>query len=161
LDLYIVRHAAAHRRDFDRWPDDSERPLTADGEEKFRPVARKMGEISGVDVVFSSPFVRAWQTAEILEREAGWPSPRPLPELEPERAPHKTLRALEEYDHPQSVALVGHRPHLHEFAAFLLTGEVGGIDLRIKKGGAVDLRFDDELVPGEAALRWLITPRLV
>lgn len=161
MDLYIVRHAAAHGRDFDRWPDDGERPLTAEGGEKFRPVARKMGEVAGVEVVFSSPFVRAWQTAEILQREAGWPAPKLLPELEPESVPHKTLRALEDYDHPQSVALVGHRPHLHELAAFLLTGEVGGIDVRIKKGGVVALRFDDELVPGEAALRWLLTPGLV
>ncbi len=39
MDLYVVRHAEAHKRDEDRWPDDAKRPLTPEGEERFRRFA--------------------------------------------------------------------------------------------------------------------------
>ena len=34
MDLYVVRHAVAHKRDEDLWPD-AKRPLTPEGEERF------------------------------------------------------------------------------------------------------------------------------
>ena len=40
-----------------------------------------------VDVMLSSPYPRAWQTAELLHREAGWPAPQHCPELEAVRSP--------------------------------------------------------------------------
>ncbi len=42
MDLYVVRHAVAHKRDEDVWPDDAKRPLTPEGEEGF---PRFAGEI--------------------------------------------------------------------------------------------------------------------
>ena len=42
MDLYVVRHAVAHKRDEDLWPDDAKRPLTPEGEERF---PRFAGEI--------------------------------------------------------------------------------------------------------------------
>jgi phosphohistidine phosphatase SixA len=35
MDLYVVRHAVAHKRDEKLWPDDAKRPLTPEGEERF------------------------------------------------------------------------------------------------------------------------------
>ena len=40
MDLYVVRHAVAQKRNENIWPDDSERPLAAAGEQKFRRAAR-------------------------------------------------------------------------------------------------------------------------
>ncbi|MDQ4042861.1 MAG: histidine phosphatase family protein, partial [Actinomycetota bacterium] len=82
MDLYVVRHAVAQKRDENIWPDDSERPLTVEGEEKFRRAARGLLRlVPEVEVVLSSPFTRTWGTAEILE-QAGWPAPVPCEELE-------------------------------------------------------------------------------
>jgi phosphohistidine phosphatase len=65
--LYLVRHAVAHKRAPERWPDDGKRPLTPGGEEEFRGAARGLAEIiPEVEVLLSSPYERAWQTAEIL-----------------------------------------------------------------------------------------------
>jgi len=160
VDLYIVRHAAAYGRDPDRWPDDSRRPLTPEGEEEFRRAARGLARIaSRAHAVLSSPYLRAWQTAQILSELDSWPAPEPLPVLEPTLPPQKAALALEDYT--GTVAVVGHRPGLHELAAYLLTGEADGIEVTIKKGGVACIRFDGAAEPGAGELRWLLTPEVL
>lgn len=162
MDLYIVRHAAAHGRDPDRWPDDSERPLTPEGEEDFRSAARGLARIaSPADALLSSPYLRAWRTAEILSELDGWPSPEPTPVLEPTLPPEKAAVELVAYGEAEAVAVVGHRPGLHELAAYLLTGSAGGAEVNIKKGGVLCVRFDGAVEPGTAELRWLLTPAML
>ena len=160
--LYLVRHAVAHKRDAERWPDDSERPLTPEGEEEFVGAARGLARVvPEVEVLLSSPYERAWQTAEILTQHAGWPAPQKFPALEPDIPPEKVVPALEAYADRQSIALVGHRPCLHEMAVYLLTGDATGADMKIKKGGVVCIEFDDVPESGAGKLRWLFTPRVL
>lgn len=160
VKLYLVRHAIAFKRDPDRWPDDSRRPLTPRGEAYFRSAASGLGRMAPrVEVLLSSPFERAWRTAEILAEVSSWPAPLVFPALEPDVSPHKAAIALETYAGAGSVVLVGHRPGLHELASYLLTGDAGRADIRVKKGGAVYLAFDGAPEPGTGALRWLLTPK--
>ncbi len=160
MDLYLVRHAAAFGRDPDRWPDDSRRPLTPEGEEEFRLVARGLvGLISRVEVILSSPYLRAWRTAQILSEVDSWPAPEPSPMLEPTLPPEKAAQELLSY--AGSIAVVGHRPGLHELAAYLLTGEGDGLEIGLKKGGAACIRFDGTPAPGAGELRWLLTPKVL
>lgn len=161
MDLYLIRHAIAFEHDPERWPDDSKRPLTQEGEERYRAAVRGFREIVPmVEVHFSSAFTRAWQTAEVLQEEAGWPAPQALEELESGREPHETLKALSSWSSAGSLALVGHEPHLHEFAAYLLSGEPGRVPLKMKKGGVAHLHLE-ELIPGCGVLRWLLTPKIL
>jgi phosphohistidine phosphatase len=160
--LYLVRHAVAYKRDPDRWPDDSRRPLMPEGEEEFRGAARGLGRVvPEVEVLLSSPYERAWRTAEILAEQTGWPTPEKVPALEPDIPPEKVVLALESYAGKQSIALSGHRPGLHELAVYLLTGETGGADMKIKKGGVVCIQFDDAPKAGAGKLRWLFTPKVL
>lgn len=161
--LYLVRHAVAYSRDAERWPDDSKRPLTPEGEEGFRGAARGLGRIvPDVEALLSSPYERAWRTAEILAEQAGWPAPEEFPALEPDIPPEKVVLALlETYAGKQSIAVVGHRPCLHELAVYLLTGDPGSADMKIKKGGIVCIEFDEALKAGEGKLRWLFTPKVL
>jgi len=160
VDLYLVRHAVAYRRDPERWPDDSERPLTPEGEEEFRSAARGIGRLAPeVDVLLSSPYERAWRTAEILAGLEGWPGPKAFPPLEPDVSPEEATLALEPYAEVGSVALVGHRPCMHELASYLLTGDPEGLDIKIKKGGVVCIRFGGGA--GKGKLRWLLTPEML
>jgi phosphohistidine phosphatase len=160
--VYLVRHAVAHKRDPERWPDDSERPLTPEGEEEFREAAIGLGRyVPGVEVLLSSPYRRAWQTAEILTEQIGWPAPQAFPALEPDVAPEKVVLALQTYAGKQSIALTGHRPGLHELAVYLLTGDAGGADMKIKKGGVVCIEVDEDPKAGAGKLRWLFTPRVL
>lgn len=161
MELYVVRHAVAHKRDPELWPDDGARPLTSGGEAEFRRAAHGLGcLVPSVDALLSSPLVRAWQTAEILAGLEGWPEPKAFPALEAESSPEETALALEAYAGSGAVAIVGHRPGLHELVSYLLTGDAEA-DVRIKKGGAARLSFDGPPGPKTAALRWLLTPALL
>ncbi len=66
MNLYIVRHAIAvdeGTADFE----DSQRPLTDKGRRKMRQIAKGLRAL-GVefDLILSSPYLRAQETAEIL-----------------------------------------------------------------------------------------------
>lgn len=163
MDLYVVRHAVAHERDAERWPDDSERPLTPEGEERFRRVAGNLSKlVPEVDVVLSSPYARAWRTAEILA-DAGWPAPKACEELGAEHPAEAVAAVLADYAGAKRVAVVGHRPCLHELVSYLLTGDAAASWVTIKKGGVVRLRTDDGAAPrpGGAGLIWLLAPKVM
>lgn len=160
--LYLVRHAVAFARDAQTWPDDRERPLTPRGIKRFRQAARGLRALNAtVNVVLSSPAVRAWDTAIILERAAKWPSPLPCEALESGLSPTAALAALQPYRAVNAVALVGHEPHMHELASLLLTGDGGRAAVEFRKGGVALLRLDDPAVPGTATLLWHVTPKLL
>jgi phosphohistidine phosphatase len=162
VDLYIVRHAAAAERNPAHWPDDNQRPLTTEGEQEFRLCARGLMRIAPPpEVLLSSPYRRAWRTAEILSELDYWPSPEATPVLEPTLPPEKAAIELKGYEEASSVAVVGHRPGLHELAAYLLTGSAHGMEVAIKKGGVVCVRFEDAVEPGAGELRWLLTPGIL
>ena len=164
LDLYLVRHAVACGRDPERWPDDGRRPLTPRGERGFRAAARGLARLlpgGGASLLLSSPYERAWRTAQILAEETACPAPVPLDALLPGAGAEEAAAALAGRAGAGAVVAVGHRPSLHLLAAYLLTGRENGARLRIKKGGAVRIRFEGPPQPGAGELRWLLTPGLL
>ena len=161
MDLYLVRHAIAEPHDSVRWPDDSERPLTAAGIERFRGAARGLRRLGvEVDAVLASPYVRAWHTAELLTKEAMWPSPERCSALEPSTPESECLDALEDRQE-SALALVGHQPLLSELASLLLAGDGRSLRLELKKGAAMCLRCDGGPEAGNASLRWSVSPKLL
>src|SRR6266542_4519154 len=112
MNLYLVRHAIAGAGDPNLWPDDSLRPLTKKGARKFRKAACGLGRFAPrPEVVLSSPYARAWQTAEILAEEVDWPDPIACDALK-EYAPSHVMAALASHASAGTVALVGHEPYL-------------------------------------------------
>src|SRR3954466_5985931 len=64
-ELYLVRHGLAEDRG-EAWPDDTKRPLTAEGMSRMRKAARGLARAGvSLDIVFTSPLVRARCPAEI------------------------------------------------------------------------------------------------
>jgi len=162
VNVYLLRHAIAEERDAARWPDDSLRPLSTDGAESFRRAARGLRRIvPSVDVVLASPYVRAWQTAELVRDEAGWPEPERCPALAGDRSAAAALEPLHERAQHESVALVGHEPNFSWLASLLLVGDEGAVPLELKKGGIVLLTFSAAPAPGSALLRWSVAPKLL
>ena len=45
MEVVLVRHAIAAERDPSRWPDDRERPLTRQGEERMRRAAKGLAKV--------------------------------------------------------------------------------------------------------------------
>jgi phosphohistidine phosphatase len=161
VDLYLVRHAVAESRDYTRWPDDSLRPLSENGIELFRRVARGLRALGvEVEAVLSSPYARAWRTAELLSEEAGWPSPEMTAELEPTATPESCAGSIGRRSE-QSLAVVGHQPNLSEVASLLLAGDAHAADVEFKKGGVLCLRFRGAPEAGAGTLRWSASPKLL
>ncbi|HSB89828.1 MAG TPA: histidine phosphatase family protein [Anaerolineales bacterium] len=160
MQVVIVRHAVAFDRDPTQWPDDRQRPLTEEGEMKMRRAARGLRSlVPKVDVLLSSPWKRAWQTAEVLHEEAGWPSPKSCEALEGDRNHRGVLTALREVSGAETVALVGHEPQSHRLASYLLTGDAARVLLEFKKGAAAALLIESPFRAGTARLLWFLPPR--
>ena len=162
MDLVLIRHAIAEERDLTRWPDDAMRPLTADGEARFRRAARGLARlVPSVDRVLASPFVRAWRTAEIMAEEGGWPGPEPAEVLAAGRSPLEVAEALSVHASEDRVAVVGHEPTLSEVASLLLSGGPTRVMLEFKKGAACMVALPQGPDPGEGMLRWLLSPKVL
>lgn len=158
MTLYLVRHAIAEERGPD-WPDDRVRPLTARGEARWTAVATRLAGI-GVTVseVWTSPLMRARQTAVIAAEIWGAAEVEIVEELRPGVTPPVVVRALARRRAPDSVAVVGHEPYLGELAAHLLGANR---PLPFRKGGVARLECTGKLGRGQATLAWMVTPRVV
>jgi len=159
VTLYVVRHGIAEETG--PGGDDRLRALTPAGRAKMRAGAaglRRLGVT--LDVLLTSPLVRAVETAAIVaEAYGGSPAPVELAALAAGVAPAETVRALRPYARSRDIALVGHEPGLSRMVALLTTGSADGLAVELKKGGVAAVDVDGIPAPGRGTLRWLVTPR--
>jgi len=150
--VYIVRHAIAE--DVSSDGSDEKRALTAEGKKKMKDAAAGFAALeSEIDRVFSSPLVRAWQTAEILAKEFG-KEIEEMQEMAPGHSPKQVLNRLAEMRDEESVMLVGHQPDCSTLASYLL----GNANLEFKKGAICKIQID-RMTAGSGSLIWLIPPQ--
>lgn len=162
MDLYLVRHAIAEERDPLRWPDDRQRPLSEDGLVKFEAAARGLRRVvPEVEVLLSSPLVRARQTAAILVERTGWPVPRIIEAAAPETTPEETIGALRAFSGTRSLAIVGHEPHLSALTTLLIAGDAAVPAVQFRKGGIALIKLAQDPRPAGGTLRWLLPPKLL
>ena len=133
MDLFLIRHAIAEERRAGL--PDEERQLTDNGRERFKQMVQGLDRRDiRFDRVYTSPWTRAVQTAELLapvtegkliatEGLAQSPDPDFFANLE-----------------GQTIACVGHEPWLSDTLALLTTGEPPGTWVRFKKGAIAWLR---------------------
>jgi len=160
MEILFVRHAIAGLRDAEKWPDDRDRPLTPKGAAKFRRMARELRSLFPMpQAVWSSPLARAWQTAEILVKEAGWPAPAECGLLTPEAKPEALIPFLRRQRSIETAVVIGHEPHLHEAISVALAGSAELLRVEMKKGGAAGVRFPEEVLKGGGELTFLLPPR--
>jgi phosphohistidine phosphatase len=158
VELLLIRHATAVERGEGGFADD-ERPLTPEGEKKFRRAAQGLARIQAKpDAILASPLPRAHQTAEIAA--AAWGDARVTKTPALESGSFEELEtALAGYAENATVALVGHEPHMSELLARLLASRNGGA-LAFKKGGAALVEVPGRLAQG-GQLVWFIPPRVL
>jgi phosphohistidine phosphatase len=159
MDLLVVRHAIAEDREaFARTgKPDEERPLTEAGRKKLEKGARGLLRlVPAIDLLATSPLVRASQTAEVLLGAYGRVTTVRIAELAPASKPAELLPWLHAQRRRSTVAVVGHEPHLSALVELLLVGKSAGF-LEVKKGGACLLSFARAPAAGGGELRWLLT----
>ena len=153
MDLFLIRHAEAENSA----ATDLARELTARGRvqaERLAAVFERLGV--RLDVVVSSPYVRARQTADILI--AGLADPKPAvvicDEIGLQVRPKEVMQFVKDLK-KISVALVAHQPGMCRLAAWLIGSKKAQLDLD-KAGFAWITCADLEKAGG--VLRWLVTP---
>lgn len=162
MELILVRHAKAEERDPFRQPDDAVRRLTESGRRKMHQAALGLSRVlADVDLIVTSPYARAAETAEILAPVLTSGKPvETCKELCPGGSLSGLIGYLQKKTECQRVILVGHDTDMSEMAAqFIGADYVAGFEL--KKGGCCLIRFEDGLQVGGGQLIWWLTPAIL
>src|SRR6266478_6277672 len=126
MNLYILRHGLAVEQGTAGFANDADRPLTSKGERKLWLIAEAMEELGlSFDLILSSPFTRARQTAEIV---ADVLKPRKKIQFTSTLEPGGSFKELIELlkstaPAPEEVLVVGHEPYLSGLISLLISGE--------------------------------------
>ncbi len=161
MNIYVLRHAKAVEHGDPAYPIDSDRPLTTEGKKKMRQIALGMKRLGlSLDLILSSPYVRARQTAEIAAQALQKTKKLKFSaNLESGADPADLVDELNKhYRSCQSLMLVGHEPYLSRLISKLVTGD-SHLALDFKKGGLAKMTTDSLQYAQCASLEWLLTPR--
>jgi phosphohistidine phosphatase len=157
--LYIVRHGIAVDRNDPKAPSEAERPLTAKGVQKARSAALGLKAL-GVkpDVVITSPYVRAAQTAEIFAEALSFPTDkiRVSQSLKPAANAADIVEEISQLK-VKEVACFGHGPHVDLLVAHLAGAH--GAFTELKKPAVAC--FEHASAHGKWMLRWFVTPKIL
>jgi phosphohistidine phosphatase len=157
MDLFLIRHAKA--ADGALYRDDGERPLTADGRRAARDVGESLAR-HGVqlDAVWSSPLVRAVETAELIavatQFDGGLTIEAAMrPDGSYKQLWRDVLDRVADGALQQPVALVGHEPSIGHFLSRFLQHK----GLTMSKGAVARLTVTTAEEP--ARLVWTLSPK--
>jgi len=158
MKLILMRHGRAEERlAFARngGRDDALRPLTGDGRKRLhRSMTGLKQMVPTIDLVVTSPLLRAQQTAEIVVEHYS----SPLQQLDA-LAPGGEFDAVASWLGQQVaevVLLVGHEPDLGALASWFLTGSRVSF-IPMKKGAIVQLGYAGKPAAGQGDLQLLLS----
>jgi phosphohistidine phosphatase len=161
MQLYIVRHGIAIDREDPKSPSEPERYLTAEVIEKTEQVAKGVAALGATpDLLISSPYVRAMQTAEIFAAAMDYPKQkiRRSDLLLPGGEAALFYRELAKDKQAGTVFCFGHAPHLDDLIA---TGLGSKNHLTALKKAGVALLELKRVSPPSGQLVWLAVPKLL
>jgi len=135
---------------------DAARYLTARGRVSFREMARRFRDAGGMPTrIFTSPLVRAVQTAEILSETLRYEGEIVLdPRLSPGFDVAKLASVLDDLPSEKEIAFVGHEPDLGDILTRLLSLPQG---YAMRKGDIAALDLTTPAEPLRVDLAWLLT----
>jgi phosphohistidine phosphatase len=158
--VLLMRHAQAAAQDAEAFPDDTLRPLVPKGRRAQRRMSRQLVKAGLTPTrVFSSPWLRAWQTARVVVRETGIGKERRLPCAALAAPPDvDALRAeIGEISAEEIVGLVGHEPWMSGLAGLLLTGHDHIPPIDFAKSGVMGIELE-KLEVGAGVLKFYWVP---
>jgi phosphohistidine phosphatase len=161
MQLYIVRHGIAIDREDPKCPSEAERYLTEEGIEKTKQVAKGMAALGiHADLMVSSPYVRAMQTAAIFAAALHYPKPkiRRTDGLLPGAEPSAILRELAREKNASCVFCFGHAPHMDGLLAAAIGAQHHITSMKKSGVALVELK---RLSPPNGQLVWLVTPKII
>lgn len=161
MKLYIVRHAIAVEAGTPGYEDDSLRPLTGKGKKRMQRIAQGLKEMGAeVDLILTSPYLRAVETAKILRKTFDLNKGEVVETeyLAPMGHGDQLINLInEKYAGVANLALVGHEPSLSSLVSVLVSGDPT-LSFTLKKGGVCRLSVDTLQYGRCATLDWLLSP---
>lgn len=158
MRLYLQRHAEP----VPGHPLDATRPLTENGKMQAAQMAAFLvADVGRVDIVISSPFARAIETAEIMADALGsYVATTTM--LEPDAKPEDAWMEIERLgQQSQDVLIVGHDPAINLLLAWLINGG----SIRFEHGAIAHVAQKtmqrDTHQQVVARLMWFVDPKLV
>jgi phosphohistidine phosphatase len=162
MKIYLIRHSNAVDPGTPEYDDDSQRPLTEKGRDKMKKIAFALKGL-GIkpDIIVSSSYVRAQQTAEILAK---------VLKYKKELVFSDTITSMGKADeiigeingkyNVDELVLVGHEPC---FSMLIGTLTAGNPDLTVnlKNGSVCCLSADDLRIDRKAVMEWLLPPKIL
>jgi phosphohistidine phosphatase len=158
MEIYIVRHAIAEDT-ASKGTGDAARALTEEGRQKMKEAAAGFAKLEfSIDKIFSSPLVRAKQTAEILGKVLDQ-KVEEMEELSPGYGPDQVCAKLQSSAKKiKSVMVVGHEPNCSLLASYLLEGS-SGLEIQFKKGAIC--RIDGNPARKSGTLIFHLSPQIL
>ena len=158
MECILIRHGIAVERD--EWEGtDENRPLTEQGKKRVRQAAAGLAALDCKPThLFTSPFVRAYDTARLL-RTVVCPGLKAetREELAVGAKPEQLVSILQTLPSDAVVLCVGHEPFLGEVASLFLCGKVLP-NFPFKKAGAACIEAEGKGRAGQCRLRWWLPP---
>ena len=164
MKLILCRHGLAMDRavSVTKKMEDNLRPLTDKGKKRSDLLAQSiLNQNCDPNLLVSSPYVRAMQTAEILYQSFSTVEIHECMDLVPSAPPQAFAQWLKKYAKSSTtIVAVGHEPQLSVFASWVLAGLTESF-IDLKKSGALCLEFEsfEDIYPRCATLKWAINPK--
>jgi len=156
MEIDLLRHGIAE--DAAPGMPDADRALTSAGRQKLRRVlTRARAAKVEPDVILSSPYRRALETAAVAVETLGYSGKVvQTGTLTPDANPHETWEEIRAHKTETSLLLASHEPLMSSLLAFLLNTPALLVDFKKAALARVDCdRFGPE---PHGTLKWLLTP---
>jgi phosphohistidine phosphatase len=152
MKVYFVRHGKASQTA----PSDEQRPLTEDGVESAKNLAVMLKKAGcQPTIIYTSPRVRALQTATIIADEFGMTA-----QVNKACNFEFNVKAATElctgYDEEDEIMFVGHNPSMSE-----VVQHITGATVELSTGGIACVTEFYPPSTRNAVLKWLLTPRVI
>ncbi len=144
MEIYIIRHGVAADLDSEI-VEESFRYLTIHGRNHCRIVAQRLKDMKiNFDAVFSSPLVRAVQTAEVFASVLKYDNEiKTAIELIGGSTFNRFLQFIKRNSHYNRIAIFGHTPDVNSFSLNLIKDNpVKDLQLNFKNSSVCKINFD-------------------
>jgi phosphohistidine phosphatase len=136
MKIMFIRHIPAHGHFLANEDEDFLREILPRAKKKFKPHLKMMTKIfESADVVFTSPLVRAVQTAEIVHEAYPDADLELMADLHILDNPAHLVELISFLPLDGNYIFVGHEPHLSQVIAALLSLHPEHDFMTLKKGG--------------------------
>ena len=158
MQIHLLRHGRAEEAG--QGGSDSARKLTAGGRAEVQQVlerARRAGVVPSL--ILTSPYVRAFESAEIAAKILGYTGTIVRTEaLVPISAPRRIWDEIRSRQSESQILLAGHEPLLSQLVAYLLSAPT--LQVAVRPATLIRIDVDHFGAEPQGVLHWVLPPAL-